>query len=337
MFFFSSIPPHHIITHLHKRFYNLLTSSASYTPKPPPRTPLPYFSYAKIKGEDAYYTGKKGCAIADGVGGWQNHTVKLVAGGMVQGVAEMIENDPTNAATEKEEAMEEATSGMGMRIQHKQKESDAIHKRNDIIDQKREMIRMIHKAHLQIPRHNIGTCTLCVAKIDERNLLVANIGDSGARVYRKQPPEQTSGISKEASNASFIDMICKTKEMTYSFNFPKQIGTDSETTARDAELYQIGVKENDLVLLASDGLFDNVYDSQLIEMIDKWSNGSADWSIIPLQPLADSIVAFAAKIGAHRTIRTPFSDNAMSAGYQYKGGKEDDIAVVLGVVVNEEP
>jgi serine/threonine protein phosphatase PrpC len=58
-------------------------------------------------------------------------------------------------------------------------------------------------------------------------------------------------------------MQFRSKEQQYSFNFPYQCGTNCELpyAAFDNEHR---VEHNDIVVMGSDGLFDNVYDADLV-------------------------------------------------------------------------
>lgn len=53
----------------------------------------------------------------------------------------------------------------------------------------------------------------------------------------------------------------------HSFNCPYQAGSPKLLphcdTADDAMVYELGLQENDLVLMATDGVFDNLWDAEL--------------------------------------------------------------------------
>ena len=53
--------------------------------------------------------------------------------------------------------------------------------------------------------------------------------------------------------------IYKTREQQHAFNFPYQLGTGSKDSAMDAIFDQVLIQEGDVVLLASDGLWDNLF------------------------------------------------------------------------------
>lgn len=75
-------------------------------------------------------------------------------------------------------------------------------------------------------------------------------------------------------------------------------------------------------MAASDGLFDNVYLNDLVQLI---SGIQTD----PVQTISKAIAEEARYWGKSKEGRTPFSDNAQSNGFRYDGGKEDDITVIV--------
>ncbi|CAJ1337655.1 unnamed protein product, partial [Effrenium voratum] len=98
------------------------------------------------------------------------------------------------------------------------------------------------------------------------------------------------------------------------------------------------VQEGDVVLLGTDGFFDNLHDAEVCELAHLSleatfrSNEKSAWQIDPTR-LAQAY-AEAARVRSEDTAaRTPFGDLARQAGLQHMGGKMDDISVVVAVVV----
>ncbi|KAG6474321.1 hypothetical protein ZIOFF_068247 [Zingiber officinale] len=81
-------------------------------------------------------------------------------------------------------------------------------------------------------------------------LHVANIGDSGfilirnGTVFRKSTPT------------------------VYGFNFPLQIER-GEDPSKYTETYKIGLCEGNVIVTATDGLFDNLYDQEIVAIVSK--------------------------------------------------------------------
>jgi protein phosphatase PTC7 len=100
----------------------------------------------------------------------------------------------------------------------------------------------------------IGSCTCVLATLDEQAPLMytANLGDSGYMILRKE------GLD--------LVKLFRSKEQQHSFNFPFQVGTGGDDPAKaDAEVHD--VRDRDIVVLGSDGLWDNLFDIKVIELI----------------------------------------------------------------------
>ena len=77
------------------------------------------------------------------------------------------------------------------------------------------------------------------------------------------------------------------------------------------------VEHNDILLLASDGLFDNLHDAEIVSMIKEFTQTSTQ--IEDLDLIAEKIAKEAEKQAHNRT-------------GEVKGGKVDDITVVVSQV-----
>jgi len=94
----------------------------------------------------------------------------------------------------------------------------------------------------------IGSSTCVIASLDrEAPLLYTSIlGDSGYLLLRRKGTELVS--------------VFRSKEQTHGFNFPFQIGTSGDSPEK-AESQLHNVDHNDILVVGTDGLFDNLFDS----------------------------------------------------------------------------
>lgn len=79
------------------------------------------------------------------------------------------------------------------------------------------------------------------------------VGDSGYAIYRKE--------------SDGFKLLFKSKEQQKSFNFPYQIGSEGDNptcAAEDKHIVQLG----DLIVLGTDGLFDNMNADQIKIVLD---------------------------------------------------------------------
>ena len=86
----------------------------------------------------------------------------------------------------------------------------------------------------------------------EAKVHTANLGDSSYLWLRK------AGFD--------LTVQYKAKEQTMGFNFPKQVGTNGNHPS-EADTKSHEVKINDIFVLGSDGLFDNLFEKDIIEVI----------------------------------------------------------------------
>lgn len=155
-----------------------------------------------------------------------------------------------------------------------------------------------------------GTCTAVLGCLHKQTLYVANIGDSGFLVVRNGKT------------------LAKSTPMQRGFNFPYQIGGVSEGDDPSlAETYEVSVSTGDAVVLATDGLFDNLYEREIVDVVHAGQKKG-----VKPEEVAMWLVKLAQSMGIETHGRSPFSDAAMAAGYSYTGGKLDDVTVVVSYV-----
>ncbi|XP_047045561.1 probable protein phosphatase 2C 71 [Lolium rigidum] len=158
-----------------------------------------------------------------------------------------------------------------------------------------------------------GSSTVLIAHFDGQFLHASNIGDSGFLVVRNGK------------------VYTKSEPMVYGFNFPHQIekGVDPLKLVQN---YTIDLEEGDVIITATDGLFDNVYEQEAAAMISR----SLQADLKPTD-MAEHLAARAHEVGRSGAGRSPFSDAALAVGYLgFSGGKLDDTAVVVSIVRRSE-
>lgn len=84
------------------------------------------------------------------------------------------------------------------------------------------------------------------------------------------------------------------------------------------------VREGDVVIVATDGLYDNVPDSDLIKLVGEIDDPMA---------LAETLGDMATTRGVDKSYESPFMKAAKKAGVKWRGGKADDITVVVARIV----
>lgn len=167
----------------------------------------------------------------------------------------------------------------------------------------------------------LGSSTACVLVLNRENSTVytANIGDSGFMVVRQ-------GV-----------IVHKSEEQQHYFNTPFQLslpppghGQNVLSDSPDsADTLSFPVREGDVILVATDGVFDNVPEKLLLDML-KDVEGITD--PIKLQMAANSLAFMARSLSFDSEFMSPFAINARRNNIHATGGKPDDITVVLATV-----
>jgi protein phosphatase PTC7 len=157
-----------------------------------------------------------------------------------------------------------------------------------------------------------GGSTALVVVLRSRSLWAANLGDSGFLVLRD------GGV------------LYRAPQQQHEFNFPFQLssrrGADMPT---DAQLHEVAVQPGDIVVAATDGLWDNLWDVEVARLVS-----SAITTGRGVAGAAADVALAGHRRGFDRTARTPFSEGAKQAGWKgWQGGKPDDCMVVVAEVM----
>jgi len=170
---------------------------------------------------------------------------------------------------------------------------------------------------------NQGSSTLCILTLDEITpiLHTAYIGDSGYIIFRKE------------SNS--LKVIYKSEEHCRGFNFPYQIGTNGDPPNMSLEAKH-EIKHNDVVIAGTDGLFDNLDEKQIMNCVKPFLQYSEQIPDIGL--VAEMIAKHAYQQSLDPVYFSPFAKKAREHYFDYRGGKSDDITVLVGqIVLSDNP
>ncbi|KAF7149457.1 hypothetical protein RHSIM_Rhsim03G0031600 [Rhododendron simsii] len=158
-----------------------------------------------------------------------------------------------------------------------------------------------------------GSSTACILTLKGDVLHAVNIGDSGFVVIRGRKT------------------VYKSPVQHWGFNCPFQLGNWRSNNPSMAEELKVGVKPGDIVVAGTDGLFDNLYESKIEELV----NQGIDQGNVPAE-LASNIAKFAHINSMDRYAVFPFTIAAQEAGLKFTGGKIDDITVVVAYIISPD-
>jgi phosphatidylserine decarboxylase len=136
-----------------------------------------------------------------------------------------------------------------------------------------------------------------------------HIGDSGYIILRN-----TSGT---------LQNIEQSKDMLHGFNFPYQVGSNGDDPYK-AKVKSVDIKQADIIVLATDGLWDNLFPKDIISIIEQ--------NYSDLKEAAEQIARRAQEVALRENIETPFE---RKANKRWRGGKLDDITVIIAKVTKD--
>jgi len=192
---------------------------------------------------------------------------------------------------------------------------------------------LMQKAYGQICRNHevkAGSSTAVFASLMDGSgsLRVANLGDSGLLLVREERCE------------------FHMPETVWDFNTPYQLTAPPASAGRQpygdqpeqSAVSTVQLQEGDVVVLGSDGLFDNLFPHEIAAAAAHAGPPPASlWARLTRPSLdvrrtADLLLQRALIASQDRSRDTPFSQDALKYGLQYNGGKPDDITVIVARV-----
>ena len=181
-----------------------------------------------------------------------------------------------------------------------------------------------------------GSSTLLLGSFDGSSGIfrLLNLGDSGALLFR--PARRKF----QAGTFTWPRVVMRSFDQTHYFNCPYQVAADDfDGAANEADELQTTARVGDIVVAATDGVLDNVFESRIQVHVAQLVGDLLSKDPLAAQAatdkLAKSIAEEANATGLREDeegLQTPFMMSAAQEGYRFDGGKLDDVAVVCGVV-----
>jgi len=189
---------------------------------------------------------------------------------------------------------------------------------------------------LQLAYHDVladkvieaGSSTACLLTLNASSgiLRSANLGDSGLCIIRSS------------------SMFYNSSPQTHYFNCPWQLAKlqsapgrsfGDEDSIRDlpsvAETYSTRLMDGDIVILYTDGLADNIFPAEILKICSLAMKGSESNEATQVQSIAHHLVHYSRSCMFSDRV-SPFQLEAKRHRKSYRGGKVDDVTVVVALV-----
>jgi len=169
----------------------------------------------------------------------------------------------------------------------------------------------------------LGSCTACIVVMDKvkKEVSAANLGDSGFMIVRGE------------------EVVYQSTEQQHYFNTPYQLSLSAgrqgviQDKPSDAETTTLPIQQGDVIVMATDGLFDNVFQDQIVNRLQGINQDAPTYE--ELKSAADTLASDARTRSLDETYMSPFAVKALNYGLNVRGGKLDDITVLLASVMND--
>lgn len=163
-------------------------------------------------------------------------------------------------------------------------------------------------AYMAHKEGSIGGCpATLVTIVEQKKASILNLGDCGTIIVRNGK------------------LLYQSQQQQHSFNCPFQLPTDLPSSG---EKQDIEIEVGDIVVCASDGVLDNVEIDDIVHHL-------TDNKIKSCTEIANDIGSHASANAQDTKYMSPFAKHALAAGYRFRGGKLDDITVLIGMVTEQ--
>lgn len=246
-------------------------------------------------GDDAMLVSPTVMAVADGVSGWESKGEHCSSGLWLRSMVETLSRLMTEYKLN--------------HVPHHLNKRDI----DQILDDS-----YLHTSHLMDLQDLKGSSTLILCMLSGEYLKMISIGDSKIYIVR-------NGEFIKTNEEQMVSDLC-----------PQQIGTQtlSLMPSEMAWVDAIKLQPNDLVVMCSDGISDNLYEWEILHLLDEYINFKKD----DLRTALNKILRKAKEIAYDDNAYTPYNEQVNKLpehrfGRNLSlGGKMDDMSICIARV-----
>jgi len=283
--------------------------------------------------EDAFFLQENAAGISDGVGGWSDYgiTSSSFSKSLMKNCSYLIKRKEKENYCTREESFDSSIQDSilfgsdDLSFSYKEEQASTS-KTSCIIDPS----IILGQAYERVSF--VGSATGLVCVLNERELSCANIGDSRFLLVRFDDKDNPfvllqSSVQQHVFNTPYqLAKIPSVMEIEYGLQ--QQLISPHEITEilseyehlefcqdppESAQLYQTTIQEGDLLILATDGLFDNLFLKEIMQIIRKTINGRPH-NKVPPKEIAHAIALRAYERSKSRLEESPFGEELKKNG-----------------------
>ncbi|KAI8877802.1 protein serine/threonine phosphatase 2C [Backusella circina FSU 941] len=177
-----------------------------------------------------------------------------------------------------------------------------------------------------------GSSTACILNLSKTTgeMTTCNLGDSAFLLIRDKK------------------IVYQSPSQQHYFNCPYQLTIVPDSypnrdeliidLPKDADNKSFFLKDGDLILLATDGYFDNMYSEETLALINAGTkslsvlNEDDEYATATIRTLAKTLTDRARRLSLDPKRLSPWAKAAQAHGSNYRGGKVDDITCIVTLV-----
>lgn len=154
-------------------------------------------------------------------------------------------------------------------------------------------------------------------------------------VYRSLEQQHSFNCPFQLANLPKPQSYPKLLEKGYSrlISLLSKTNHTMNDSALDAQTEMIPLKTGDIIVAGTDGLFDNIYEEDIIKTAEYVLETTEDPQALA-DILSHLLVEKAIQKGWDASYKSPFARNASKVGKKYTGGKLDDTTVIVSVAID---
>ncbi|KAL0082750.1 phosphatase 2C-like domain-containing protein [Phycomyces blakesleeanus] len=185
----------------------------------------------------------------------------------------------------------------------------------------------------KVPAGSSTACILNLCKVTGQ-MTTCNVGDSAFLLIRDQK------------------VVYESPSQQHYFNCPYQLTVVPDTypdrdnyvtdMPKDGDQKSFFLKDGDIIILATDGYFDNVYSSETLALVNSTMSRLTDATeedevVTTVRGLVKTLTDTARRLSLDPKRLSPWARAAQAHGSHYRGGKVDDITCIVTLVKGVHP